>query len=181
MLSLQFKVFSSGSKILNREAAILSLNLNIRDMDQIFNLTQHNLLFDEVGIYKKFNFAIFGHDNLVRIRNNKSIFNDSIYENAKKNTCDVNIVDFRKVDDMLYYTIKGELIGSSKYDDYLMIINPQNNEILGYGVSRAAENIFRKYIKNNFIAYLKSDNLNGLNILSSKCIGMLNSVEVIKN
>lgn len=180
LLSLQFKVFSPGSKILNREAAILSLNLNIRDMDQIFNLTQHNLLFDEVGIYKKFNFAIFGHDNLVRIRNNKSIFNDSIYENAKKNTCDVNIVDFRKVDD-IYYTIKGELIGSSKYDDYLMIINPQNNEILGYGVSRAAENIFRKYIKNNFIAYLKSDSLNGLNILSSKCIGMLNSVEVIKN
>jgi len=103
------------------------------------------------------------------------------YMKMQKNTCYVNIVDFRKVDDMLYYTIKGELIGSSKYDDYLMIINPQNNEILGYGVSRAAENIFRKYIKNNFIAYLKSDNLNGLNILSSKCIGMLNSVEVIKN
>jgi len=165
LLGLQLKSFSPSSKKLNREAAILSLNLKVGDMDQIYYLTKESSVFSDSQRLIDSRFGLFGNDALTSMRNYEPIFTE--YESSEL-PCDLIISKFSKVDNE-FMLIKGIFSGVNPQSKYISFLDSNSKYPIGYAVSSSNDNIFKKNKKFNFIGYVKSGGYKKLIFNNNEC------------
>jgi len=165
LLGLQLKSFSPSSKTLNREGAILSLNLNVEDMDQIYHLTKEPSVFNDSQRLIDSKFGLFGNDVLTRMRNYEPLFTE---HETSELSCNLIISKFSKVDNE-FFLIKGSFWGINPQSKYISFLGLNDKNPVGYGVSSPNDNIFKKDRRYNFIGYIKSGNYNKLIFNNYEC------------
>lgn len=165
LLGLQLKSFSPSSKNLNREGAILSLNLNVEDMDQIYHLTKEPSIFNDSQRIIDSKFGLFGNDVLTRMRNYEPLFTK---HETSELSCNLIISKFSKIDNE-FFLIKGSFWGISPQSKYISFLDFNSSKPIGYGVSTPNDNIFKKDRRYNFIGYIKAGNYNKLIFNNYEC------------
>lgn len=165
LLGLQLKSFSPSSKKLNRDAAILSLNLKVEDLDQIYHLTKESSVFNDSQRLIDSKFGLFGIDVLTRMRNYEPLF--TAHETSEL-SCNLIVSKFSKVDND-FFLVKGSFWGINPQSKYISFLDLNNKNPVGYAVSRPNDNIFKKDRRYNFIGYIKSGNSNKLIFNNYEC------------
>ena len=165
LLGLQLKSFSPSSKKLNRDAAILSLNLKVGDMDQIYHLTKEASVFNDSRRLIDSKFGLFGNDALVKMRNYEPLFSEYV---ISESACNLDISRFSKVNNE-FFLVKGTFGSVSPQSKYISFLNLHSRNPIGYGVVSPNDNIFKKDRKYNFIGYIKFDDYKKLIFNSHEC------------